>query len=458
MKYSPIVLISLFIGICVGCGDNELPEKKNRFFEPVQTINNETNNKTNNGTIADTSNQTVPTLAYNPDIDILWVIDNSGSMCQEQDILRANFAAFAEKMADTEKNFHIAVTTTHMASDYSPEPVARPGYIQSKPQPIPGFDTTCVRTVGPDGIPIEGEYGPIREALDAALKCTDVRQARLETLTDQDIECAAQGITGCEISDLCGGNGAKCQLADLFPDPRNFRSIPNVLRAQDYQKDGKLDVENLVADFSCMSFVGTRGHGIEKGLSAILEATKPGLTGGAVEDPKNASAANHGFLRKDSEFGVAFITDENDCSHDGSLEEFSSCGDAICEYANKSDDPNSPLLKLSDMKSELVKNLRASKGRTNFSEREIKVASILGEPRRFDGPSRDECPMGVETGVTPVCANSNGVAYSGDRYSRFMDEFGSSQTFPKSEDSTQGWICAGDFTPALETIGELFSQ
>lgn len=70
-----------------------------------------------------------------PSLDLLWVIDNSQSMCQEQKIIRDNFRRIIEGL-DANLDFHIAVTTTHMDSSYPLEPVAAPGLLQSTPQPV----------------------------------------------------------------------------------------------------------------------------------------------------------------------------------------------------------------------------------------------------------------------------------------------------------------------------------
>lgn len=48
-------------------------------------------------------------------IDILWVIDNSNSMCQEQDALTTNFATFIEGLAEINADFNMAVVTTDMS-------------------------------------------------------------------------------------------------------------------------------------------------------------------------------------------------------------------------------------------------------------------------------------------------------------------------------------------------------
>lgn len=46
------------------------------------------------------------------DIDILWVIDNSGSMKSSQDNLAANFNSFINRFSQLNSNFHMGVVTT----------------------------------------------------------------------------------------------------------------------------------------------------------------------------------------------------------------------------------------------------------------------------------------------------------------------------------------------------------
>ncbi len=57
-------------------------------------------------------------------VDILWVIDNSGSMASSQRNLTDNFQSFIQKFLQTDSDFHMAVTTTDAflspyASQYS---------------------------------------------------------------------------------------------------------------------------------------------------------------------------------------------------------------------------------------------------------------------------------------------------------------------------------------------------
>ena len=68
-------------------------------------------------------------IAVNKDVDILFVIDNSGSMAEEQALLSANFAAFIDVLEqdDVKANYRIGVTTTDSgnprcpSAQYTPE-------------------------------------------------------------------------------------------------------------------------------------------------------------------------------------------------------------------------------------------------------------------------------------------------------------------------------------------------
>ncbi len=122
-------------------------------------------------------------------MDILWVVDNSGSMCQEQKALRDNFNEFVDTIEDASLDFHIAVTTTHAPGDdanYNQEPVAIEGHIQSTPQPIPGTDIECIGTY------LEAEraysdFGPLRDALALAVDCMSSPDPSLLEVTDAQL-------------------------------------------------------------------------------------------------------------------------------------------------------------------------------------------------------------------------------------------------------------------------------
>ena len=54
-------------------------------------------------------------------VDVLWVIDNSGSMEQEQQALILSFESFIQYFIDSDLDWHIGVTSTDMSPDPTPE-------------------------------------------------------------------------------------------------------------------------------------------------------------------------------------------------------------------------------------------------------------------------------------------------------------------------------------------------
>ncbi len=69
-----------------------------------------------------------------PKVDVLWVVDDSGSMCEEQQYLRENFDRFVEVLVRNNFDFQLAVVTTHMLNPLSSgrfQTVANPLQFQS---------------------------------------------------------------------------------------------------------------------------------------------------------------------------------------------------------------------------------------------------------------------------------------------------------------------------------------
>ena len=50
-------------------------------------------------------------------LDILWVVDNSSSMCEEQNSLAANVQRFLDKFAQFNADLHMAVVTTNAITE-----------------------------------------------------------------------------------------------------------------------------------------------------------------------------------------------------------------------------------------------------------------------------------------------------------------------------------------------------
>ena len=62
-----------------------------------------------------------------PKLDLLWVVDNSASMCQEQANLARNFGAMANKLQGLDADINVAVVTTDV------EDVSHQGRFQNTP-------------------------------------------------------------------------------------------------------------------------------------------------------------------------------------------------------------------------------------------------------------------------------------------------------------------------------------
>ncbi|HWB75496.1 MAG TPA: hypothetical protein VG755_11090 [Nannocystaceae bacterium] len=187
--------------------------------------------------------------------DFLFVIDNSGSMADEQDNLIASFPGFIDTIQQTlmAQDYHVMVVDTDAGGGGS-----------STISCING-DCTCSPSPG----------------------------------------CCEQICNG--LSDSC--NGVPC---GMLPGDECDRTLG---AGKIFREDGMqcLDAPPrfmtdgdamLGADFACVGEVGTFGDGNEQPMAAILAATSDAM--GAV------GACNEGFVRDDAILVVTFITDEED--------------------------------------------------------------------------------------------------------------------------------------------------
>lgn len=436
-------LLTATLGLCTVAGItacNEYPVQLTRSTSAIEFIEPQTANGTDKA-------------------DILWMIDNSGSMCQEQKLLRDGFADFVEILGEVNLDFHIGVTTTHFVDDSvdgGREPVAQPGYLQSTPQPLPGTNRTCYYGLDEEGNINVNDMSPIIDSIALAVECT-TNPGDYQDLLNPDfteLRCAFDGFS---FEEECTGETRDQE--SFFPPPSAYRPIPKVLRAQDYTSEqGVLDVERLSDDFACMSLVGVRGFGFEQGLSAVVRAFSPELTGGPDGDP--AQYPNAGFVRPDAQTGVIFVSDENDCSNDGTLDYQSTCLVSECTYQENLGEAGA-LLQIDTLRDELLANIAASRGVNSVDpDSEVIMASIHGRESRFLEPRPDECrpPIQFPEDHVPIsCASVNGEAYSGHRYAEFISAFDIS--FPKkpSEDTPMTGLICSDFTRALTDIADLFA-
>ena len=384
-------------------------------------------------------------------LDLLWVIDNSGSMCEEQAQVIEGVRDFVKEIVDAGIDLQMGITTTQTNPDYTLEPLAKPGVLQAQPQPVPGFDPTCINGLDANHQPIPGDYTPIQKSLEISRSCVaDLQPGEFEWTT-QDIDCAYRQTPGCEIAAL-GCTGDQCTLEMLFPAPQRYRALPKVFKSSTYLVQGFFEFDQMAADLACMAIVGTRGYGIEKGFEAAELALSPSLAG--------PNGPNAGLIRQDSRVGILFVTDEDDCT--GDVDAQGPCGEKACAFA-QSDAAWGTLTPVEEVAANLQSQVGALKGR-ELDPRELLVASFHAAGG-YDGPvpattvSNQACTSDPRYEIFPACATSLGTAYGGRRYGEFLRALPLGNAYPFSPNRVtpiDGVVCEGGLFNPLKEVGAFF--
>lgn len=199
-------------------------------------------------------------LDVNRDVDILFVIDNSGSMADEQKILSANFERFVARLDadDVKANYRIGVTTTDMGN-----PVCT-GSNQNSP-----------------------ENGKLQMS-----SCRERLSEFWFQETDQTEACLS----------VCRRDGFEITptlALDGEVEPRRWLE----------RSEGELNVPQgwtAAEAFGCFGPQGIAGCGFESPLEAVHRALR------LADD---SSSPSYGFLRPHAILAVVVVTDELDCSH-----------------------------------------------------------------------------------------------------------------------------------------------
>lgn len=168
------------------------------------------------------------------------------------------------------------------------------------------------------------------------------------------------------------------------PDRGKLLGSPAVITAQD----------DYVRLFRDRVQLGTGGSDKERGLSASLDA---------ISEPL-ASGANSGFLRNDASLLIIYVSDENDCSDNGALENES--GSACYEQYDKLIPTRDIIVELKDIKEPPARVL---------------ASAIIGPP------------------VAEACADS----WPGSRYKSVVEGLG----------GLVGDICENDYSDIMNDLG-----
>lgn len=377
-------------------------------------------------------------LNVNKNVDILFVIDNSGSMGDEQANLASNFEPFIEALEEknVEANYRIAVTTTDNGN------------------PLCGGATT------PEG----GAF--------VLSSC----QNRLEhfvwngspAVDARDVACL----------DICAYENDELEItptasgADATLKPRPW--LENI--------EGQTNLPSGITTteaFQCFGPQGVDGCGFESPLESMYKA---------LARAQNSDEASYGFLRDDALLAVVFVTDEVDCSHRSEAgdifapdsvfshdPEYQAATSSICwnagvecsggpgEYdechaVDKNDkgtltsDPDEAVLQPVSRYTDFLQQIENAKNSAEI-DREVIVAVISGVPNGAgdivyaDSTNSEHMrDFGVGPGCTSDVNGEEQTAQPPVRLKKFAD------AFRNGDAENMFSVCSEDYSPALEEV------
>jgi hypothetical protein len=204
-------------------------------------------------------------LTVNKDVDILFVIDNSGSMGEEQAILAQNFGSFIEVLEaeDVEANYRIGVTTSDNGNEWCP-----------------------VGSTTPEAgkLVLSSCKSRINDFLfnNGVVDVQDLACNNICTLTDAELTITPT------TTDFDSTEQARPWLENI----EGKKNIP--------------DGTSTVDAFKCFGPQGINGCGFESQLESMYLSLKRA---------ENVDENEYGFLRAQAILAIVLVSDEVDCSY-----------------------------------------------------------------------------------------------------------------------------------------------
>lgn len=364
-------------------------------------------------------------------VDILFVIDNSGSMAAEQANLAANLAPMIERLEEEQiaADYRIAVTTTDV-------------------------DDKACKSTGPE----DGNF--------VATSCRD----RLEQFITQPNFTPREDAQQSACMSLCPESleGLRTLPSTIEGDPAEVSRpwIENILGTTNLPEG--VTTEQA---FACMGPQGIDGCGVEAPLRAMQRALT--RAGASTED-------EYGFMRDDAILLVVFVTDEADCSANGRFPSeigadgtSTGCwnagvqcsegpdGSLDCTSANLDVDGNvvpadEALLRPVEEYVAFLEAVRQQKQEAvGTSEVHVMVSIVAGVPTGY--PTAPvvydrQTPYSDEYGIDAGCLSEFGDAVPPVRLLEFAEAFA-----PESGTNVSS-VCASSYAPALENLADILED
>lgn len=277
-----------------------------------------------------------------------------------------------------------------------------------------------------------------------------------------DLGAGNYSLPSCEVA---GGDGGKLQTqprqAGCTPPSQPWISYTDGLtNIPNPSADGVDDVKKA---FTCIAALGTGGCGFEQQLEAARRALR------GCGPPKYACEVNPGFIRKDAFLAIVFITDEDDCSakkpqlfdpsQQGLTDPLGPLTSFRCTEFGIQCDKNGrqPGIRKGCVPGfdwlEKIETYSTEFAALKAPGRVIMFA-IAGPVEPFE--------VGVE-GANPVlkasCQSTNGIAVPAVRIKALVNAFGERGHFNKGIDaggkSVEVNSCSADYSPAMRLLGEV---
>jgi len=373
------------------------------------------------------------------DVDLIFLVDTSRSMEDEQNLLRQNFPNLVRVLKDISgglPNIHLGTITPDLGT-------------------LPFNSAGCDHPYGDDGRFMKGLNNACVNPVNQNY-VVDV-EPRGCTISKVTAEGAA---TTCSAHDCTQANCEPESFEDLEGHATEPAGLVFALDENGCPRCRNYSGESLEDVFSCMADLGINGCGLESQLEAVHKAVSDG------------SGVNTGFLRKNAYLAIFIISDEDDCSVKAT-EMYNPEGDInyplgkldnfrCTEFGIACDEPWQRFMSAGQLLTYHNCKSRTSNDPKNMLQPISRYTSMLSSLKDSSmilvgaivGPYSNSLTIGVDSTGYPKMEPSCGVAPNGADPSVRITEFVLSML---QDETDVSWalnsICSGDYSPALVGLG-----